>query len=569
MHYSGLFDIRAIQLHPDWAQVNADGQRSERYICMTSDYDRELLIPQMLEIIDKYDVDGFWVDGECWAANPCWCERCQKQFMEATGFDAIPRTENEPHWREWLDFHRQLFFDHVQHYAHAVHQRKPDCLVCSNWMYTLRQPEPIEVSVDYLSGDSPYIWGCDAASVEGRFLDSRGMSWDLGVWAFIRSGAELRPLAEHPGMMTPWVMKPLPHICQEASILLSLGGAVLVYDQPQRTGWITGWHQEIIADVADFCRERKDACFQTKSASEIGVLSLREHYYAHHHSLFNPGHALLPAEGALHSLLENQHSVDMLDPDAWETREGQYRLLVVPEQTLWPEGLELNVRQFAEQGGWILLSGDDLVETYSDLVGAQDAGPFESSPASLAVDNKAVPLNGDWRCVQPNEGTEIWDTLLSEQEVEKDRTSHPAVTCRPLGKGGVVAVHGPIFQNYALGHYPLLRTYIRQLLQRLPIDWRMKVEGPPSLEVVLRRKDDNLRINLINRNCRETLNLNRTIVEDIPPIQDIRLRVQSEAKPAAVTIIPAKTSMEWSYAEGVIEIDVPTLDIHAVICIEN
>jgi hypothetical protein len=90
VHYSGVFDSRAIELHPEWAQVDAEGKRSPNITCRLHGYDEQLMIPQMLEIIDKYDVDGFWVDGENWASLPCWCDLCKAEFTRRTGFKEIP-----------------------------------------------------------------------------------------------------------------------------------------------------------------------------------------------------------------------------------------------------------------------------------------------------------------------------------------------------------------------------------------------------------------------------------------------------------------------------------------------
>ncbi len=91
------------------------------------------MIPHMLEIIDTYDVDGFWVDGECWAVLCCWCERCTTEFRQRTGIEKIPADAAQPHWAEWRAFHRQLFVEHVTEYTNAVHERKQDCLVVSSW----------------------------------------------------------------------------------------------------------------------------------------------------------------------------------------------------------------------------------------------------------------------------------------------------------------------------------------------------------------------------------------------------------------------------------------------------
>jgi len=156
MHYSGVWDSRALELHPEWARLDAAGQPDHDMTCRLGGYDDGLMIPQMLEIIRKYDVDGFWVDGDNWASKPCWCERCRAEYTRRTGETAIPSQAGEPGWEAWLAFHRDLFVEHVAHYAEAVHAAKPGCLVCSNWMYTVRQPDPVSAPVDYLSGD--FAW---------------------------------------------------------------------------------------------------------------------------------------------------------------------------------------------------------------------------------------------------------------------------------------------------------------------------------------------------------------------------------------------------------------------------
>jgi hypothetical protein len=131
VHYSGVLDARAIELHPEWAAVDVG-------------YAEQLMIPQMMEIIDTYDVDGFWVDGDNWAALPCWCELCRAEFTRRTGVGEVPTKAGQPHWAEWLAFHRDLFVAYVTRYTNAIHARKPGCLSVSNWMYSMFEPEAVK-----------------------------------------------------------------------------------------------------------------------------------------------------------------------------------------------------------------------------------------------------------------------------------------------------------------------------------------------------------------------------------------------------------------------------------------
>jgi len=102
------------------------------------------------------------IDGENWASRPCYCERCKAEFKKRTGIEAAPAKPGEPNWDAWLAFHRELFVEHVNKYAKAVHAKNPNVMVCSNWMYSVRQPDPIAAPLDYLSGDFDPSFGPSA-----------------------------------------------------------------------------------------------------------------------------------------------------------------------------------------------------------------------------------------------------------------------------------------------------------------------------------------------------------------------------------------------------------------------
>ncbi|MBR5838258.1 MAG: alpha-L-fucosidase, partial [Victivallales bacterium] len=75
-HYSGIWDMAAAKKHPEWTVVPAPGSdRKSEKMCPRSPYLEKLLIPQLIELIDRYEVDGFWIDGDLWAVEPCYCKK--------------------------------------------------------------------------------------------------------------------------------------------------------------------------------------------------------------------------------------------------------------------------------------------------------------------------------------------------------------------------------------------------------------------------------------------------------------------------------------------------------------
>ena len=68
LHYSGLYEIQYCQAHPEDRIINREGKALD-FARADSNYVDNLLIPQISELVDRYDIDGIWVDGECWAVD--------------------------------------------------------------------------------------------------------------------------------------------------------------------------------------------------------------------------------------------------------------------------------------------------------------------------------------------------------------------------------------------------------------------------------------------------------------------------------------------------------------------
>ena len=565
MHYSGVLDERAVALHPEWSALDADYNPYPRgATCRLSGYAKELMIPQMLELVEDYDVDGFWVDGENWGSRPCWCDRCRGAFMVKTGFDTVPQGNGDAHWDEWLAFHRDLFTAYVTEYSEAIHAVKPGCAVCSNWMYTVRQPEEVVAKVDYLSGDYTWDWGAERAALEARMLDGRGMSWDLMVWGFsivfVKSQASV-------GV---YQMKNPLHLKQEVSEVLALGGALMVYVNPERNGWLVGWQNDIIAEVGEFARERKEFCFQTESASEAAVLHPVSSYYKSNDPLYNYGKSIEPLEGALHALLENHISTDIVTDSISASDLSRYGLLIVPERkNLTPDTIG-KIERFASDGGSVIMSGGHLCREHAALCGAgfkaeiHNKGPG-SGLMHLAAGTESVGFAGTWCTVKPGDGVAVVKHILTSREPDEIDPSKPVVTKISVGKGSITAVHGPIFWNYYLKHYPNLRRLVGELIDGSGFRQSVSVQAGPELELVLRKRGTAALINLINRGAVETLGPTRVMIEDLHPVTDTKVEIARAAPPRQVVQRPAGDQLKWTYNDGILSFEVPEVAIHEIV----
>jgi hypothetical protein len=584
VHFSGVWDTAILKRHPEWGRLNlkeyeeskgspgVDGQakpenfedRDKDNTCPLSPYTDEYMIPQILEIIDRYDVDGFWIDGENWTSLPCYCDRCTSEFVRWSGISNVPVQKGEEGWNEWLAFSRRNFEEHVRKVANAVHKRKPSCTVCSNWMYTVRQPDEPEVPVDYLSGDFDWIWSTGRAWPEARFMDNRGLSWDLMAWGFTSYGP-----------MKNWVFKSAPALCQEAAVVMASGGSFMVYDQPNRTGELVGWHMDRLAEVGRFCRARQPYCQHSRSVPQIAILHAKEHYYLNNGPLYQMGSAEKPVEGALQALLENGYHADILTGTALMERIDQYPICIAAEQDALPEELRLKLEAYVFNGGNLIVTGAEQTGKFDTLAGVMDTGGLAGEEHGQGIyipdGEEACPLIGSWRLVRGNPGTVVEKILFSRDRGANEQDSgSPAAVMTQYGKGRIALVFGPVFEAYYDSHYPGMRRFVKRLVEAFENENLVRVEAPLCIQTAVRETGNTRMIHFINSGTNKALSPRNGYIEDVPAAGPVRVTLKLEKRPAAVFLAPSFQPVSWSFSgEGFFSAEIGHIGIHDILVIQT
>lgn len=220
MHYSGVADQEAIRLFPDWSALDVKGAPYLRSTSLFGPYVDRLMLPQLRELADRYQVDGAWIDGDCWAVMPDYSLPAAKAFREATGVDHLPTKASDPHWAEFMAFHREAFRRYLRHYTTEMRRTHPTFQIASNWAFSDHMPEPVSADVDFLSGDYSTQNSVNSARFTARTLKSQGRPWDLMSWAFVQG-----KLVESNGVITKREpgnhLKSVPQLEQEAAIVLA------------------------------------------------------------------------------------------------------------------------------------------------------------------------------------------------------------------------------------------------------------------------------------------------------------------------------------------------------------
>ena len=546
-HYSGIWDMAAAKKHPEWTVMPAPGSdRKSEKMCPRSPYLEKLLIPQLFELIDRYGVDGFWIDGDLWAVEPCYCKKCTAEFKKRTGIAEPPVSEKDANWTAWMNFQRESFMEYVTKYTEAVHAHKPDVKVCSNWLQTLRNPGDPSVSTDWISGDNSWIWGLDGSRCEARWLCNRDKPWDIMLWSFSKS-------SEMGDPASPWIMKPVEMLEQEAAMLLSTGGNVQIYETcGLRSGQLVPWRMERLGEVSKFVKQRRKLCQDTQTFPLVAVLHSETHYYSQCTSAsIMYGYDIAPVQGATWILSDCHYGVDILDEYMLEEMLEQFPVVVVPEQTRMSDKMVKLLKAYVKEGGCLLLTGVGMAERFGyDYLDVQKMETVEKATYYLPVGKKEMfPLySGTWGLVTTAKASRAFGKLGSGPLRNEKLTDYPVAVFKRHGYGTVAFMPADICRDYQFNRYPETRKFMKELMDRLFTDQVVMVDAPVGLDFVARCGDNGLLFHFINRTSGNPTRPGQGMVEEIPPLGPVKLTLRMGWKPELVKWhFEDEAAMTWTW----------------------
>jgi hypothetical protein len=551
-HFSGVLDGLAVAKHPEWARTNESGKRDSQQTSLFGPYEQELMIPELTEAALKYDLDGSWVDGDCWAVKPDYCDAAQRKFAELTGLETLPKKPEDKGWNEFLEMQREAFRQYAARYVEALHNARPGFQITSNWMYSTFAPERPTVPLDYLSGDLADKTAVRQARIQARYLSRCGKPWDLMSWGF-----------ESDEKFAHQSAKPALELQQEAAIVLAQGGAYQIYYVPTRAGWIDDRVTATATEVGSFCRQRQQWSHRSESLPEAGVLySGRTLYRTANRPFGGWGENEAPAAGAVDLLLSLGYSVDLI-PD-WQAAESaeRYPIIVVPDWRDIGDEAVKTITSYVANGGRLLLCGAENATLFSRALKLRFAGAVEPRTCFVADETGFAQLMGNW--------IEI-DAPPSDVEAYAYRTPDTRKNMLPVavrvnfGKGVAVVCPGPLASGYAdATGSPVLRKLSRRILESLHQPM-VRFDGDyPEVEVVLRKKNDQMLIHLINTaGAPVTSAFRHTGI--VPRTGPIRLQLQLHSKPSQAILEPEGIVLSGEFADGEWRGLVPDLHVHAII----
>lgn len=556
VHHSGVWDEVAVRRRPEWARFDADAKPDQRLASVFGPYVDQLLIPQLKELRQRYGVDGVWVDGECWAVERDYREDAVAPFLSQSGLQRAPREPSEPGWFEFSEFGRDAFRRYLARYVDELHRFDPDFQIASNWAYSSMMPEPATIGVDFISGDFSARDSVNSARVEGRAMVHQGKPWDLMAWSFTWTD----------GLYST---KTVPQLQQEAALVLALGGGFQAYFPQRRDASVRLWQMDLMSQVAEFCRERQALSHRSTPIPQVGLIYSGKAFYRQNRKLFAAWHGeLTPMRGILQSLLESGHVVDLVMEHHLAGRMAEYPLLIYPEWGFVEPGFRQDLLEYVRQGGKLLVIGPEAVDLFAEELGVDWTAPAEKRVNGLAHGGWIAGVNSVSRTARLVPGARMVGELrFGPGDVNDfEAPAWPAAAVRQLGRGTLAGV----FLNLGERHVNAATTVSRDLLDDLVRDLfpqpLVEISGSRSVDVTAQRKDGRLMVHLVNTGGPHADG--KTLVYDtIPALGPLQVRIR-HARPERVSLEPGGVSLPFSYASGVIHLEVPRLEIHRIIVVD-
>ncbi|NLO82347.1 MAG: hypothetical protein GX094_04715 [Clostridiales bacterium] len=558
MHYSGVWDTEAIKHHPEWARVDENGNIDPNNTSTFGPYVDELLIPQLKELSDEYGVDGVWVDGECWATCHDYREEVIKAFREKTGIREIPRKPEDPYYYEFSEFCREAFRRYLKHYVDEMHKHNPDFQIASNWAYSSFMPEPVNVDVDYISGDYTLQNSVNSARFEGRCMAPQGKPWDLMAWAFSSRFREGGASTKTP-----------IQLMQEAAIVLSLGGGFQAYFKQKRDGSISDWEMGVMEKVAEFCRARQKVCHKAKAVPQIALLNSSADYYRKCKRLFSPWHGeFIPIQGILRNLLENQYCVEILSEHHLNDKMDEYPLIIVPECRYLEQDFIQKLTEYVRNGGNLLVIGPTAAALFEEQLGIRLEGEIQSEAVKwLSYNGFMSGFKTDFQKVTLKEGAKAIGELYDGNDTKGKYDI--AASINSYEKGKIAGIYMNIGERYVKAATSLSREFLGGIVRELFPEPVVRVWGSHNVDVTLNRTaDGRLAINLVNTSGPHA-DENVYVYDEVPPVGPLYVSVRvGNRKPSRVTLEPYGRELPYIWEDECVKIVLPRLELHDIIVID-
>lgn len=554
-HYSGLWDMKCAEEHPDWAAVYKDGSASDR-MSVFGGYCDNMLIPQLKEIAGM-GVDGVWVDGECWAQITDYGDSAKRAFKARYGLNADDLTAET--FKLWLDFQREGFLKYVAHYVNEVKAEYPHFEITSNWLNTAWMPVSAKLT-DYISGDLSPTNSVDSARFDGRVIRSVGRNWDLMAWGISY------PVHHVKGAV---------QLMQEAAVVIALGGGFQIYNiQSAQNTVADEWAVGIWKEVSEFVRSRREFCHNASPVPDVGVLYSPKAYFACMEEALYCRDNVYNKQfgGVMLSLCDAGRNVSAVHAErVSELDLSAYKAIAVTDFDELEDDAENALLRYAANGGQLLVIGKKACKYFAGRVGLQARDGVGEEVVSVRAGNCASELRCPYAVLSGGNTVSEMNVFNVQGSLQSDNPpptitpgeNIPSCVCAPYGKGSTVFVPLSYGQSYLDERTYELSAFVNGFMAQVRAG-EVSVNRAGQLDVVVTRKGNSKYIHLINLLGEHRSGKVKTF-NSVPAVNDVRITVLVDKPFKEVLLQPQNTPVGYVRRGAEIEIVLDKVELYTII----
>jgi hypothetical protein len=545
IYMSSCLRERELKEHPQWNLIGPDGKpagsRPGQTMCQRPNRARrgylyERFLPQIEEIIRKYDPDGFWFDGDyVYERQACWCPNCLAEWKADTGLDA-PRDERSPHWARWNAWSRARHREYLRVTGQAIHAASPKAIYTTNWSWAWN-PEPVLHEADTLSGDA---WSIQQVHSAVQRWGAQRTPWDIMSFCAPESRSMVR--GGHRFAYS------LQRTLQEGALTMASGGVWFLWPfGPAVTTYGIDTTRSLIA----YLRDRQPAIGPSESCAQVAVLDSETSF-----AQGGESGILSAAHQVARSLAESGYLTDVVNEQTFGESAARYAVVVVPGHRFLAPSTVAALRALATRGGLVLFTAGSLAGDEGNRGNVAQLLGLKQLPAP-AKEPAAALLNGrrfHWMNVERLEpGT--------AKIVLKTVDGRPLITTKAVGQGAIA------YLGATCPRYPDegQTAGLLKLLGRGPSYQVVNCEA--AVLCMVRRRPGQLVLHAIDLSARVSgapADVDTPDYTDFNrPLRPLSITLPLPIEPRAVRAVPVGTVVKSKYADGRLQLTFNAVATHA------
>lgn len=523
VHYSGVIDGWYTEHNPDNARWDENGNIDE-IISFYGDYCEKYMIPQLKELIEEYDIDGAWIDGEAWAVKRDYSPKAAPYF--ADGIDDIERCK----------IIRKAFYEYVKKYVDAVHSIKPDFKITSNWIYTSQAPDEPTVDIDFISGDFAPYNSVHSVRFDTRCITNQGKPWDLMAWSFY---------TDH---LYCHIEKSAVQLMQEAAMVLSQGGGFQMYITQNKDGSARNIRNSKFREIAEFVRKRY-INFEKKTKAQVAVYYSADSAYAEKSGeiIFKP-EPKIPV-GVMDCVLDMQYTCGVVLQHQWQSFDD-YEIIIVPEWKYLTDIEIERLKDYANRGGKLVVTGADLAVR----IGGFSEDKIQRDVVKAIKDKECSFIRFKSNFIDLGEGS---GTIYTNMDLrDAYLVGFKTVAC---GAGSITYIPFNFGEQYFGNKNFIFIDYLKTVLNSLSMPHILI--NKKNIDITVQQDGETTLVNLINMQ-QNRHSLEYTVYDEVPEIYNVEVTFDKEY--SNVTM-PLGEDFECETVDGKTVVRIKKLEIHSII----